>query len=1545
MTSPTAVTVGRCALFALFGFVPSAPASPVAYWSFDTDALDASGFHNGALIDGASISTGTQGFGGSGEALSLAGGGQHMRVGSPTALDFNNDFTWHAYVKTGSSGAGILSRSQFSGDWNQGSKALFLESGRVEWDTGWVGNPNTGVTINDNTWHQVIVVYVASSDTLNIFVDPSAGATSGQYSASHNVNAYDEHSHTHNGGTADSDFRVGWVSPDFQSNGLVGLIDEVGVFDSALTGMELDQLITQGPASFWGPVAPPAPTGTIPFISELVAVGNTTRQDEDGDRPDWLEIYNPTGADIDLAGYHLTDESGNLTKWTFPSTLLLAGKYLVVYASDKNRAVAGSELHLNFKLAGGGEYLALVEPDGTTIISEFTPTFPVQVEGFSYGVGGLAPADSRGYFATPSPGSQNGTLLSAPLIAPVLSPPYATFPLNGNVVVTITPGIAFLSSEIRYTTNGSVPIKSSSLYNGTPVTISNTTHLRARVFDTSTGGGGAIAGGQYQELASSSNLSGIPAPNAFDSNLPIMVVENFGAGGIPGPGATLQTARVSVFEVDPASGRASLSETPDASFRIGIRRRGQSSSGFSKPQYRVELRDESDVDLDYPLLGLPSESDWVFNGPWTDKALIRNSLSFELGRTIGVEAPRTKHFEMFLSTNGGDLTSSEYVGVYVLFEKIKRGKNRTDIAGMSPSDNSGPEVTGGYLTRFEPPGIANDGPRATNWNTVEILEPDAPTQQQREYLGQYYDDFLATLGWSRGSGANNSGVVNPDPVTGYPAFIDVDSFVNMMIVTELGRDQDAYVRSDYMHKDRNGKLKKGPLWDHNLTMNTGCCFDNRNPVGWQYQNDYNRGGRDHNYEPDWFVPLMRDPDFNQQFIDRWTELRRNGALDMTALFDRIDTQADPLAEAAVRNFTKWDTLGQNGPGFGSPSTATWEEQIDEIKDWLTIRLAWIDSEFQTVPTLSPAGGMVAGGSSVVVSSAESVYYTLDGSDPRLPGGGIKAGALFVEAGGANIPVNLIATGSSWRFLDDGSDQGDSEIVGAPSAHPSYEATHWKHPAFVESGWGTGDAILGFGDLNGIVPDTLITKGPISGQHLTYYFRKTFNIADASQLLSLSCEILRDDGAIIYLNGKEIARSNMTAGNKNFEDLAQETVASAGELTYETITLDPADLVDGTNIVAVEVHQGSTNSNDLGFDFSLDGTRPPGGASGVTITETSALTARARTAGGEWSGATQSIYVVGTPASAANLALTELNYHPSTPTAAETLADPTYNDDDFEFIEVKNVSAAPIDLSGLSFVDGITFTVPTITVLAVGEYGVFVENLAAFRERYGAAPRVLGVYADKFSNDGEPVHLLDINGNDIFNFTFNDIWYPPTDGDGYTLVAIDEDKVSANRSEPANWAISCQLSGNPGAANGPVFTYTFDSWKNYYFDAAGQLDLLISGPGADRESDGIVTLLEFGLGLNPNLNDVGRLPYPGVVNDGGEDYLTITFRRLKKAIDLDYRVMVSDNLTGWIQATTEIGVPTDNGDGTETVTIRDSVKLVDSPRRFIQLSVEAQFPVP
>jgi hypothetical protein len=1092
-----------------------------------------------------------------------------------------------------------------------------------------------------------------------------------------------------------------------------------------------------------------------PFVSEFVAVGSVL-PDEDLEANDWIEIFNPNAAPIHLAGYYLTDDATHLTKWAFPAMTLAGGSYLVVFASDKNRTQAGSPLHTNFKLTANGEYLALVKPDGTTVVSEFAPAFPVQVAGYSYGIDGLLVTSPSGYFPVPTPGAINGAP-GTPLLV-TLSPPCATF--TTSVAVTMTPSFALAGSVIRYTTDGSEPTAASTLYPGSAVTFSGTTHLRARIF--AAGSAGNIAGGHYQKLAVTSNFAGINPPRTFDSNIPLMVIENFGAGAVPNDDFSYQTARMMVF--DPAVGRSSLAATPNACARVGIRRRGASSSGYPKSQYRLELRDEAGADLDLALLGLPSDSDWVLSGPYVDKALIRNPLVFDLGRTIGLKAPRVRHFELFLNTDGGELTSADYVGVYVLTEKIKQSNNRVDIAELTTTDNTPPAVTGGYVLRFEPVDThAAGSPVATGWSTLEIVQPEVPTASQKSYIGGYVDSFCATLGWARGGGANNLGIVNNDPLTGYPSFIDVNSFVDLLTINELVRDQDSYVRSDYMYKDRGGKLCKGPLWDYDLSMGTGRFFNNLSKEGWQLygstanlnpSGSYNRGGEDNQYEPDWFVPLLRDADFRQQWIDQWFELRRYGVLENAALIARINAHADPLAEAAGRNFIKWPYLNvvrPPGSVFDSPATTTWTGQIDAVKNWLTTRMAWIDGQFPTLVSFSRPSGAVSTGTTVALTAAGgTIYYTTDGSDPRLPGGGVSpAAAMLVSGGTVTIPASRTIVARTQR-----------------------------------NSW---------------------------------------------------------------------------------------TMSSSGTPL------------------------------------------------GIT-----------------WSAPAQMTYVVGTPASAANLIITELNYHPPAPATAAELADPTFRNDDFEFIEVRNVSAGPIDLSGMAFINGIThYTLPP-QVLPAGEYGVFVESLAAFRARYGNGPRVLGVYADKFSNGGEPVQLVDLARANISTFTFLDTWYPTTDGAGASLIAVNETTAGADLSNPISWNASPHPLGTPGMANNAS---NFAAWLRENFDAAALANPLVSGPHADTDADGVTTLMEFALSLNPFQADApALLPSAGFASVAGDTYLTLTFRRRKPGSDVTYHPLVSPDLTGWTQLTTMVGTAVDNGDGTETVTFRDTLRTTDAPRRFLRLKV-------
>ncbi|MDB2430364.1 lamin tail domain-containing protein, partial [Akkermansiaceae bacterium] len=141
-------------------------------------------------------------------------------------------------------------------------------------------------------------------------------------------------------------------------------------------------------------------------LNEFAAQNAGPLADEDGDETDWIEIKNTGNTPNDLAGFYLTDDPTNLTKWQFPSTALNDDELLLVFASDKDRAVSGSELHTNFKLSSGGEYLALIEPDGVTIHDEFGPTYPPQYVGNSYGR--LSDGNS-GYFAGPTPAAENGT--------------------------------------------------------------------------------------------------------------------------------------------------------------------------------------------------------------------------------------------------------------------------------------------------------------------------------------------------------------------------------------------------------------------------------------------------------------------------------------------------------------------------------------------------------------------------------------------------------------------------------------------------------------------------------------------------------------------------------------------------------------------------------------------------------------------------------------------------------------------------------------------------------------------------------------------------------------------------------------------------------------------------------------------------------------------------------------------------------------------------------------------------------------------------------
>lgn len=194
------------------------------------------------------------------------------------------------------------------------------------------------------------------------------------------------------------------------------------------------------------------------------------------------------------------------------------------------------------------------------------------------------------------------------------------------------------------------------------------------------------------------------------------------------------------------------------------------------------------------------------------------------------------------------------------------------------------------------------------------------------------------------------------------------------------------------------------------------------------------------------------------------------------------------------------------------------------------------------------------------------------------GGATTSATVNVEAV-AFTDTPIIARGAAWKYLDNGTNQ----------------ATAWKEPAFDDSLWASGTAELGYGDA----PVTILRQGPdgqtSSEKFITYYFRRHFDIADAAKVIGLRMNLERDDGAVVYLNGTEIARSNMPEGAVNHLTQSATIVSNEDENTYYPITLPFSALVSGDNVIAVSIHQRDNTSSDLAFDLDLITTTAGGNA--------------------------------------------------------------------------------------------------------------------------------------------------------------------------------------------------------------------------------------------------------------------------------------------------------------------------------------------------------------
>ena len=415
----------------------------------------------------------------------------------------------------------------------------------------------------------------------------------------------------------------------------------------------------------------------------------------------------------------------------------------------------------------------------------------------------------------------------------------------------------------------------------------------------------------------------IEAQTLTSSNLPIVIISTDKNPNTNQPFEIVDNSRVLAsmkIIKRPDGSRNFYNDRTTAEFlnydgRISIEIRGSSSQGLSKKPYGLTtLESDNASNNNVSLLGMPKENDWILNSLAFDPSLLRDYLSYSLSRQMGNYAPRTVFCEV--------VVNNEYRGLYLLQEKIKADSNRVDIVKMETSDNTLPNVTGGYITKAD----KTTGGDPVAWTMPsyawspefihDLPKPEEVTSQQNTYIkGQFFS--LATTA--------NSG--NISYINGFPSVIDVPTFIDFMISNELASNADGYQFSTFFHKDRNGKLRAGPIWDFNLTYNNDLPGWNvrSKPDIWQFSDGENDGAK-------FWTDLFNNTTYKCYMSKRWNALIQNGQpLNYSRIATFIDQTVNTISEAANRENQKWGTLSE------------FSMELTKLKSFLSTRISWITS--------------------------------------------------------------------------------------------------------------------------------------------------------------------------------------------------------------------------------------------------------------------------------------------------------------------------------------------------------------------------------------------------------------------------------------------------------------------------------------------------------------------------------------------------------------------------------------------------------------------------
>ncbi len=1032
------------------------------------------------------------------------------------------------------------------------------------------------------------------------------------------------------------------------------------------------------------------------------------------------------------------------------------------------------------------------------------------------------------YFGTPTPGGPNSTGFLDFVADTRFSVDRGFYDAPFSLQITTDTSAA----TIRYTLDGTQPTESNGLTYGGPLTVNRTTTVRAAAFktdhyptnvDTQTyiflddvvtqsPNGAAPPGwpsgsinGQSLEYGMDPAIVNSPTwgpqmREALTSVPTMSLVTDLDNFFDPGSGIYVNArsdgidwerpASLELFYPDGASG-AGFPDGADDGFQIdmGVRIRGGFSRSGGNPKHALRFffrREYGDAKLNYPLFGTEGVDRFdkvdlrtAQNYSWSFQNNSANTMNREVTArdtqgAMGQPYTRSRYYHLYI--NG------QYWGLYQTQERSEAAYGASYFGGERQEYDT-IKVGDGYNIH------ATDG-TIDAWRRVwDLANQGFETDAKYNYI----------------QGRNSDGTRNPS----YPVLIDVDNLIDYMLIVFYDGDRDAPISNFlsnnspnnwYGVRNRNGEegfkffvhdaehIYSRGLTDRTGPFPAGDSFNKSNPQ-WVHQE------------------LMAHPEYRMQFADRaHKHLFNDGDLTEDAISQRFQNRADQIDMAIIAESARW--------GSSSRNKTTWLSALNnELGGFFPGRSQTIVNQLKVTrlrsgasaplypsldaPEYNRHGGQVGDGFEVTMSApGGTIYYTLDGSDPRLPsvdgqGGGISPTAQIYQGSTTTVDLIDIAAGSPWAYEQSGTDLG----------------TAWRQPGYNDAGWSRGDALLYVESSSLPAPK----RTPLTLGQTTYYFRKHFDFSGEVANTQLRLRVVLDDGAVVYLNGQEVRRPGMNAGAVTHDTFAGRTVTNA---VYEGPFTIPADaLVQGDNVIAVEVHQTNAGSSDIVFGLELEGVITTS-STPVTLLGSTRVQARAKS-GSQWSALNDAQFFIERPAAAENLAITEINYNPYDPTPEELIVNPLFVSGDFEFVELRNVSNQAVVLAGVEFVAGITFDFDGAGAAPVqpGESIVLVKNPAAFAVRYPTVDNYVGGYAGQLSNGGEQIELSDFFANSIVRFAYNDAgnWPGRADGKGASLELIDP--AALPTTEPGrtaflengnNWRSSSEYGGTPGSVgSGPI----------------------------------------------------------------------------------------------------------------------------------------------